>query len=157
MRRVRHNAAAASRGLLRVLQLLGSGLPAEADLVDAEHPALVSGEGTLLLPGERSVEATWDIPAESAAHDTALTDALGRAAAPPSCWVMEAGNNGSHSSSLRAPARAFPPSVGTGTTSEARRRRGPRAREQLPQRVLVTVVAWKSPAQLGVRDSRATV
>ena len=81
-------------GLLRVLQLRRPALPAETDpLVDAEHAALVSGEGALFLSAERRVEAAWDVPAERTARGTALTDALRRAAAMPSRRVVQTGND----------------------------------------------------------------
>ena len=84
--------AAASRGLLRLLQLLGSALPAEAALARSQTPPL-------LVRVDPRVEATWEVPAEKSAEAGALADALGRAAAPPAPRVVDARRERSHAPS----------------------------------------------------------
>ena len=87
--------AAAPRGLLRLLQLLGSALPAEAALARSQTPPL-------LVRVDPRVEATWEVPAEKSAEAGALAYALGRAAAPPAPRIVEPRRERSHAPSVGA-------------------------------------------------------
>ena len=86
---LRRDAPAEARGLLRLLQLLGRGLPAEAGLVDSEHAAFVGRQPPLLVAAEGSVEAAGDVPAQRPPDTVALADAFRRTAASPALRVVK--------------------------------------------------------------------
>lgn len=92
LRRLRSASTTVRWRLLRFLLVRGRELSAEAGRLEVAKRAAFSLEPLLVLGAYRSVVAAGDIPTKGATYAGALADALWRAAALESGWVVYAGH-----------------------------------------------------------------